>query len=201
MMIRRHIPVCVLLGVGSLLGACKDDGDGDSQGEYEPSVEVEANPDVDLTQYSTFDIVDPAPNATGDAPRQFLDFQIELEDAIVAELTGKGLTRDRTSPQLLVNPLVNIEPATGTTQFYESYYGWYWGYDAVWTVTYDYDKGSLVLDVVDRGQPDDVGDDVLVYRGAVHGLLAQDSEVIALQLRNATQAIFAEWPTRTPGPQ
>ncbi|HLT34675.1 MAG TPA: DUF4136 domain-containing protein [Enhygromyxa sp.] len=194
----RSVLLGATLGAGLLLGACKDDEQQDEQSSYEAKIEVEVNPDVDFSQYTSFDVVNPAPNAAGDPPPQFIDFQLEVEDAIAAELSAKGLTRDRNSPQLLVNPMVSLEPASSAAQFYESYYGWYWGYEALWAFNYDYTEGSLVIDVVDRGNPDDLGDDVLVYRGAAYGLMAQDREVIQLQLRNATQAIFAEWPTTAP---
>jgi hypothetical protein len=183
------------LGFGVLVGACAEE---EPEPSYEPVVEVEVNRDVDLSKYTSFDIIDPAPSAEGEPPPQVIEAQAQLEDAIVAELSAKGLTRDRKSPQLLVNPLVNVEQATSAARYYEAYYGWYWGYEYLWTLEYDYLDGSLVLDVVDRGDPDDVGDDLLVYRGAVHGLLAEDIDVIELQIRNATQAIFAQWPTSTP---
>lgn len=193
-----HSPLLISmsLGVMLLLGACAKDETPEET--YEPSVEVEANPNVDLSQYTTYDIVNPIPSATGEPPGAFHDAQTQIEDAIVAELGSKGLSRDRTAPQLLVNPLIGQQPTTGTAQFYESAYGWYWGYGYQWTVPYGYTEGSLVLDVVDRGVVDDVGDDLLVYRGAVYGLMAQDLEVIKLQIRNGVQAIFAQWPDARP---
>lgn len=191
MMNRNPLHICMLVGLGVMLGACAED---EPDASYEPDIEVEVNPDADFSQYTSFDIVDPIPSASGDPPPEFRNVQTTLEDAIVAELSDKGLTRDRNSPQLLVNPLVSLEPATDAAQFYQAYYGWYWGYEYLWTVNYEYVDGSLVLDVVDRGNPDDDADDLLVYRGAARGLMAEDLDVIELQLRNATQAIFAQWP-------
>jgi hypothetical protein len=190
---RNHFFVPLLLGFAMTVGACGDDDDDDEQ-DYQVQSDIEVNPDVDFSKYTSFDIVDPAPNATGDPPAEFVEAQAELEKAIVAELEDHGLRRDPNSPQLLVNPLVSTKRATGARQFYEAYYGWYWGYEYLWTLEYDYIDGSLVIDVVDRGDPEDVGDDLLVYRGAVYGMMSEEIDVIKLQIRNATQAIFAEWP-------
>lgn len=192
--IRNNFTIAMMLGLGLLVAACAEE---EPEPEYQPSVDIEVNPDVDLSKYMTFDIVNPSPNAAGDPPANFAEAQAELEEAIVAELGDKGLTRDRESPQLLVNPLVSTTPATGVQQFYESVYGWYWGYEVLWTVKYDYIEGTLVLDVLDRRDPEDTSDDVLVYRGAASGLMAEDIEVIKLQIRNATHAIFASWPACT----
>jgi hypothetical protein len=193
MMSRNHFLVSMLLGSVLLVGACADKDD-ESADNYEPQVEIEVNPDVDFSKYISYDIVDPSPNASGDAPAELIEVKAELEQAIVAELKKKGLRRDPNSPQLLVNPLVNYKRATDAKQFYEAYYGWYWGYEYLWTVYYDYIDGSLVIDVVDRRDPGDIGDDLLVYRGAVYGFMAEDVDVIKLHIRNATQAIFSEWP-------
>jgi hypothetical protein len=125
---------------------------------------------------------------------EYVEIKAQLEEAIIAELKDKGLRHDPNSPQLLINPLVSIKRATGQAQFYEAYYGWYWGYEYQWTVEYDYLDSALVIDVVDRRDPDDIADDLLVYRGAVYGLMAEDLDVIKLHIRNATQAIFADWP-------
>ena len=183
------------LGLGLTLVACAEDSSSaDEQGAYELTIDVEANPQVDFSSYTSFDIVDPTPNAEGDPPPEFVEVQAELEDAIIAEMSAKGLTRDPNSPQLLINPMVNVDAAISAGRFYESVYGWFWGYEYLWTVEYDYADGSLVLDVIDRGNPDNVEDDLLVYRGAAHGLLAEDIELIEDQIDDATQAIFDQWP-------
>jgi hypothetical protein len=192
MMIRKYFLVPMLVGFATFAGACGDDDD-DEDEDYEPRVEVEVNPDVDFSQYISFDIVDPAPTS-GDPPAEYIEIKDQLEQAIIAELKDKGLRHDPNSPQLLVNPLVSIKRATDQATFYEAYYGWYWGYEYQWTVDYDYLDSSLVIDVVDRRDPGDIADDLLVYRGAVYGLMAEDVEVIKLHIRNATQAIFADWP-------
>ncbi|MFO7566444.1 MAG: DUF4136 domain-containing protein [Enhygromyxa sp.] len=195
-----RLPIASLLGACLLLAACGDEGEAseDESGAYEPTVEVEVNQNADLSRYTTYDIVNLTPSPQGIPPRALLDVQAQIDDAIVAELGSRGLTRDRSSPQLLVNPLVNREPTTSTGEFYQSMFGWYWGYDYVWTVEFEYAEGSLVLDVVDRGDVDDVGDDLLIYRGAVHALIAQDSEVIRRELRSSVQAMFAGWPGQEP---
>lgn len=157
-------------------------------------VEAEANPQIDFSKYTSFDVVDPTPNATGDPPPAFVDVQVDLNDAIIDELTNKGLYRDPHSPQLLVNPLVSVDSAAATASLYDAVYGWYWGYDHQWMADFDYEDDSLLIDVIDRGDPANAEDDVLVCRGIAIGLMAEDRDVIEARLREATQAIFDKWP-------
>lgn len=185
-----------LLGLWVLASvACKPDEPETNDEQPEPVVEIEINPDVDFSTYTTFDIVDPSVHIEGEPAQDFDVIQTQLEQAIVTQLTDKGLTRDTEAPQLLVNPFIATSEATDQPRFYESYYGWYYGYLYTWTVKIDYTTGSLLLDVVDQGDLEDIADDVLVYRGAAIGLMAQDIEVVKLQVRNTTQAIFADWPS------
>ena len=91
-----------------------------------------------------------------------------------------------------------MDPGSQDLTFYDGYYGWYYGYEYSWTTTVTYEVGTLLLDVIDRRATADVADDLLVYRGVAQGLLSQDLEVAKLQTRNATHAIFADWPTPAP---
>jgi hypothetical protein len=189
----RHSPLALLLAAGIVAPACADEDDVPDE-PYQPTVETEINPDVDFSQYSSFDVIDPEAAVDGDPPPEFAAYQQQINDSVIAELRGEGLTHDPDDPQLLVNPFVSIEAATGAYTFYDAYWGWYYGYEYLWTLRYDYTDGSLMFDVVDRGDPDDIADDVLVYRGVAVGLLGEDPEIIKLQIRNATRAIFADWP-------
>lgn len=196
----RSAAFALILGSCPLVAGCAEDQpETDTEVEVEPDsdfhVEVEINHEVDFSQYTSFNIVDPTLAIAGNPPPEFLEVQAELTDAIVAELRAQGLTRDTESPQLLINPLVNLEVEISLEDFYDAYYGSYWGYDYFWTVEYDYSLGSLLLDVVDRGDPEDVEDDLLVFRGAAHGMLAADIEVIEAQLEPVTREIFGRWPS------
>ncbi|NJK31330.1 MAG: DUF4136 domain-containing protein [Deltaproteobacteria bacterium] len=188
-------PARSLLGslLASLLvvGACSDD---DDEPEYEPNIDIEINPDADFADFMTFDIVDPTLHTDDVPPREFVEVETQIEDAIVEQLGAKGLTRTSDRPDLLINPFASVSTVSDEAQFYETYYGYYWGYEYLWTVGFDYQIGSLLIDVVDQGDPDDTADDVLVYRGVAEGLLSEDIEVIKLQIRNATKAIFVAWP-------
>lgn len=161
---------------------------------YEVDVVVDINPDVDLSSYSSFDVVVPSSRVEDPAPYEFAEVEGLVVDAVVAELTARGLTRDTAAPELLVNPVVNVNTVTSILHFYDSYYGWYWGYDYLWTIGYEFARGTLIVDVVDQGAIEDIEDDLLVYRGIARGMMAEDLEVIELEIRNAMLEIFAEWP-------
>jgi hypothetical protein len=171
-----------------VLGACAGPP---TPGEriYEQEIHVEINPDVDFDDYASFDVLDPVEGAgAGEAPFELEEVHEQLTNAIIAELTARGLTHDTDDPALLVNPLVSVADSFDRHSFYQATYGWYWGYEHQWTVGYELRRGSLVLDVVDLDA------DLLVYRGTATDLMAEDADVIKLELRNATRTIFAGWP-------
>ena len=171
--------------------ACNEDS---GATEPEPDVTIERNPDVDLASYASFAVIHPEVRIESDPPPEYATIAPELEQAIIAELTGKGLTHDPDGAELLVNPLVSVTEASDSSSYYQSYWGWYYGYTTGWTVVWDYAEGSLMLDVVDPGDRDDPTDDLLVYRGVANGYLGRDSDIVQLQLRNAVHALFADWP-------
>ena len=188
------------------LGACADERFA-AEPEYELAVDVDVNPDAMLSSYATFDVVDPREQVDDSPLASFDEIEPQLNEAIVEALTAKGLSHDTESPDLLVNPLVTISEVTDQYSFYDAYYGWYWGYDHLWTVSYEFSRGSLVIDVVDPGEPEDAmddmnemdeTDDMLVYRGVAWGLMAEDLAIIELELRNAVREIFEDWPEASP---
>lgn len=184
---RSFAPVLALV-----LSACPDPDE--PAPEYTLDVQIEALPGVDLATYASFDVVTPITQAAEDPPYDFALIEDELVAAIVAELVDKGLTRDPEAPELLINPIVNVREVDDRYRMFGSFYGWYWGYQYLWTAYYEFTRGTLILDVVDQGALDDPYDDLLVYRGIARGLMAEDIDVIRLELRNATAAIFAQWP-------
>jgi hypothetical protein len=163
-------------------------------------VTIELNPDVDLARYTSFAVLDPVQILATAPPPEYAALAAEIDAAIIAELTSKGLVYvpdgldGPDEPDLLVNPLVSVARATNAASFYTAYWGWYYDYQARWTLVWDYPVGSLMLDIVDPRDRDDTADDVLVYRGVARGLLAGDTDVLGLELRNATRALFADWP-------
>jgi hypothetical protein len=187
--------IAVVTMVGSM--ACEDD---ETQKHYEVTIEV--NPDVDFSQYKTFDVVDPTedldpedlPDGGVGAPEDFLALKDELLMSIVKEMEALGLTLDTENPDLMVSPFMRVEEKTGDVMFYSYFYGYYWGYEFTWTVTVDYGLGTLILDVVSLGSSPDINDDVLVFRGITEGVLGREIDVVLLQTRNAVDAIFAGWP-------
>jgi hypothetical protein len=180
------------------LMACSEDESTASR--YEISTEV--NPDVDFSAFQTFDVVDPTteqdpedmPDGGDGAPEDFLRLKDELLMSIVKEMEALGLTRDTSSPDLMVSPFMRADEKTGDVQFYSYFYGYHWGYEYTWTVNVEYAYGTLIIDVVDLGADDDLDDDVLVFRGIAEGVLGRDTDVVLLQTRNAMDAIFAGWP-------
>ena len=181
-------------------------GDDDEKKETQ-TVTHEINGDVDFTKYKTFDLVDPLGGETeddagvsdagddGDAPFELGEINAEILTEIEAQMTGLGLSRDETSPDLRVSYFVNKEAAETSVTFYDAFYGYYWGYEFTWTVNIEYDAGTMIIDVVDLGSSPNSTDDVLAFRGIAEGVLAKDQDVRLMQMRNAVDAVFKGWPT------
>jgi hypothetical protein len=176
--------------------------------ESTQTVEHEINDEADFSQFRTFTVVDPSAEAAegetdsdaADAgveepPYNLADLNAEVLTEIDAQMTGLGLTRDDDAADLSVTYFAKKETFEDYVTFYDAYYGWYWGYEYTWTMEVEYDTGTLIIDVVDLGASDGVGDDLLVFRGIAEGLLGSDKDVQLLQIRNAVDAIFEGWPT------
>lgn len=187
------LPAAALLGACLLLGACRDES---TRPGYQLDVEVQHDPDVVLSGYSSFEVVAPTTMVDEPPPAAFAELEPEIVAAITDELIGKGLVADDAKPELLVHPLVTINEVGDSLDFYDAHWGWYWGYPYAWAVDEDLPRGSLVIEVVDQRPGPSPFDDRLIYRGSVRGLLAEDVEVIRAELREAMQAMFAEWPQR-----
>jgi len=193
-------PWCTMfLCMGALLPAACEDEPEDDESLFMGTVDTDINATVDFAVYTTFDIADPMAEGGGEAPpASYAEIRDQLFAAIDHELTEAGLTRSADNPSVIVSPFIAVDPTAQDVEFYDGYYGWYYGYEYSWTTTVTYDVGTLLLDVVDRRATADVVDDLLVYRGVAQGLLSQDIAVAKLQIRNATHAIFEDWPTSTP---
>jgi len=84
-------PVCLI--VAALLAGCATTAP--------PQHESEAAPGANLAAYSTFGWSHPADEATAEEPLRILD--VNIREAIRAEMTGRGYTEDADNPGLLVH--------------------------------------------------------------------------------------------------
>lgn len=198
----------LVLTLGTVAGC--DDDDDDNSGPQTVSWEI--NEDVDFSLYETFNIVDsdedtePADGGVSDGGVEPPDDYERMEEEFITEITRQmeelGLAEVEEDPDLSVSVFVKTEETDSDVTFYSYYYGYYWGYEYTWTVNVEYMYGTVIIDVVDLGDDNDISnDDVLAFRGIVEGISGQILDVALLQIRNAVNAVFAGWPVTEEEPE
>jgi len=163
-------------------------------------VSTSRDPQVDLTQYHTFNFKhSAAPAAAGSLERAD---QALVEEAVARELEARGYALGG-APDLAISVyLRRVEgsydkraPSTGEGSVaynLQKYYGFYYGYERSWAGKdrVDYQEGSLIIDLVDAGKQQ------LVWQGVAKGVLFQNRtpEQIAERIREAVRNIFQHFP-------
>lgn len=157
---------------------------------------------ADFSSFQTYDVVQPddvpddqkAPKAYVAANRK------AVIESIMDEMEDRGYVRDPSDPDLLVSPLVrhqDVEVTVVTPYYwYDYYYGAYWGYAYTW---YDIDivkldAGTLIIDAVAVGDPEETDDDKLVFRGYATAILPEEPADISAKLPEVVARIFNFWP-------
>ncbi len=155
------------------------------------SVSVEVNEALDFSQFERFDLVNPVEELYEEPPAEYDGERGEILAGIEGEFSEVGLTRSSVDVDLLVTPYLAIEPSE---DFIHGYFGYYWGYDFSWAAPVEHERGTLVIDVVAIGDPDDAEDDVLAFRGVVRGVRAKSREGLRATVRRALMDVFAAFP-------
>ena len=165
-----------------------------------PDLRSDYDRDVDFGQYRTFDFFDRAERAgSGPAYNTLIDQRIEA--AIARELEARGYARSD-SPDLLVNYSVVTQkvqevrsaPSARPVYPHYGYRGRYYdpwpsyGYDT-WVV--DYEKGSLLVDLVDADTRK------LVWEGAGEGRVSDKArENLEATINSAVGMVMDMYPFR-----
>lgn len=181
----------VLLGMLALAAGCA---------APKPDLRSDYDRKVDFSQYNTFGFFDPAQRTTtGPAYDTLIDQR--LEEAISREMEARGYTRSDT-PDLKINYSVVTQevqevrsaPSARPVYPYYGYRGRYYdpwpsyGYDT-WVV--DYEKGSLLIDLVDAKT------NQLVWEGAGEGRLSDEAKKdIGAAIPGAVGMVMGMYPFR-----
>ena len=148
-----------------------------------PDVRGDYDKAADFGKYRTYGFMEHSGTDAGDA--RSLATQA-LQAAAAREMESRGYTKSDT-PDLVINFKGRLEEKTdiqstpapyyGPTWGYRGYYGAPWGgYGGTEVTTRHYKVGTIVLDIVDRGQRQ------VVYQGGVEGVITKEM----LQNRQAT---------------
>jgi hypothetical protein len=177
----------MMMALLALLTACASSG---------PQIVTNRAPGFDLSRYSTFGFYSPLSTDIGST--RSIDSQT-LIAATSRELEARGLTRDDSNPDLLVNFMIatkeKIEsrPTAGPSMYYgRSRYGTWGGYGigmGTTTEVVQRTEGTLSVDVVDNER------DELVWEGSATARITDKMrENRQVLMGSAINEIFLQFP-------
>lgn len=168
-----------------------------------PSIRVDADPSVKITEYRTFGFFDPL--ATDQAGYSTL-LTARLKEATRRELEARGYSYEQADPDLRINFNVNVVDKTEIRSSPNAsvgygYYGYRSGMYGAWS-SYPYDvqttnyrQGTLTVDAVDTARKS------LVWQGVAEGRISKKAmENPAPAIDAAMAQIFEGFPSRVSPP-
>ena len=149
------------------------------------SVNHDYDTTIDFSGYQTFDWAERASSqsnldATG-AADGLLDQRIR--NAVNQILPSRGLNRDEANPDLLVVYHVGIQDKVQVTDWGYSYSRYYWGMGTRDIDVYEYQQGTLIIDLVDNQAK------TLVWRGTGTKTIGSSSTSPEQQQKNINDAV------------
>ena len=154
---------------------------------------------LDFSTYRTFQWVDPSDKAGQGANNSLIAGRVK--DAVVNELTGKGLVQAASDPDFLVIYHAGTQDKVDISDYGYSYggygryggaYGGPYGAGGGGISTYNYTEGTLIIDLIDAGTQQ------LAWRGSATGVLDDNpsAEQITSNINKAVAAILSQYPPR-----
>jgi hypothetical protein len=126
------------------------------------SVNYDYDTKADFTQYRTYAWMartDALPADAAEAQRRSDLLDRRIRSAIDAEMKDRGFVEDAAAPDVLVIYHVGMQDKIQVTDWGYNYSPYYWGYGGRQVDVYQYQEGTLIIDVVDAGTKN------LVWRG------------------------------------
>ncbi len=158
------------------------------------SVNHDYDTDADFTQYKTYTWAPVATSPTGKAStgkaNSLLDRRIR--NAVDQQLTDKRLQPDPDDPDLLVVYHLGVKDKVQVTDWGYSYSSHYWGMGTRDIDVYQYQEGTLIIDLVDTQSK------TLVWRGSGTKVLESNrtTEQVEKTLNDAVAKILSQYPPR-----
>ena len=148
---------------------------------------------VDFSAYKTYDFLEIAANTTINELNQR-----RIISAIENNLNSKGLTKSD-NPDLHINIYGIVEQkqdVSATTDYWGGYgrHWGYYGYGSTWSTTtvnvYDYEVGTLIIDMVDNKK------DILIWEGTGSKTLGSTTnpEQVEANINEAVNKILEKFP-------
>lgn len=166
-----------------------------------PETRADYDKTVDFAQYRSFGFFDKV--GTDEADYESL-VTLRLKASTRRELEGRGYRYTETAPDLLVNFNASVSQQTrvysAPMPFYGGFYGYGYGYGyyGAWAAyqpyVYQYDEGTLKIDIVDARRKQ------LVWQGVAVGRISEKVEKDrAAAIDSAVQETFTHFPFRAGG--
>jgi hypothetical protein len=153
------------------------------------------DPDADFTRYQTYAWAPQSANVLGNTqdPRErntLLDKRIK--DAVNAQLGREGLRLREDNPDLYVAYHTGVENKLDVTDWGYSYGSYYYGYPRRDITVYQYQTGTLIVDLID------VAAEELVWRGSAEATLKEDPspEYMQKRIEQAVGMMFQKYPPK-----
>ena len=147
--------------------------------------------DQDFKPYRTFDFL-----AVPAGQKIYEKAMRRVKTAVIDELEAKGFEMQFQKPDFLVAIQVSVDSKVNINNWgyayapYDRYYGGYgyWGVSS-WDV-YQYEEGTIVLDIIDPASM------TMIWRGVAQRALPQttDSQRIQEIVQQAVRRVLAYWP-------
>jgi hypothetical protein len=153
---------------------------------------------LDFSQFKTFQWVDTA-KSTGTQGNNSL-IAGRVKNAVVNELTEKGLTENTSDPDVFVIYHVGTQDKVDITDYgygygygrYGGVYGGPYGAGGGGISTYNYTEGTLIVDIIDASTKQ------LAWRGSATGVLDENPspEQVTNNINTAVAAILSQYPPK-----
>jgi hypothetical protein len=141
-----------------------------------PNVRTDFDPHAEFSGFHTFAFTGITDTDRGGVLDNSL-LRKRIEQMVGQQLTAKGVRQvgEQDSPDLLVHFWVSVKDkqrveSTGVTGGAYSRYAWRTGYYGGTVTTYDYQEGTLVVDLAESSKKE------LVWRATIVGTLAEKSD-------------------------
>jgi hypothetical protein len=154
------------------------------------TVNHDFDPDADFAAYRTYAWASQS-QSSSEAGASDLVMQ-RVRRAVDAELQKEGLSRVEAEPDLLVASHTGVKDKINVTDWGYTYGDYYWGWGGRQIDVYQYQQGTLVVDLIDYGSKE------LVWRGWAQKTLDENPtpERMDRTIQDAVKKIFERYPPK-----
>ena len=159
------------------------------------TVNYDYEPDADFTQYKTYAWLQQPAGVAGSAQsaqqrNTLLDQRIKT--AVNDQLGKKGLTLSSDQPDVLMAYYTGVENKLDVTDWGYRYGPYYYGYPQRDITVYQYQQGTLVVDMIDSRTKE------LVWRGSAQATLLENPtpEKTQQRINQAVGRMFQKYPPK-----